>query len=177
LNTLKTIIKLRRDTEYNFKRIGDTLIPLKGEVLIVDTPSHLRAKVGDGVKTFNELPYDDDYIIGQVQDIVVRGYYYNNAFYKDRQHKEKCVPYEYKVYIDYTDNCMYCWKDEIKSYCTLVAMPDATPEVKGVMKLYDEHGEHTDGTMTQKSVTKAMDNIKLKLDEVEEECLILGTPW
>lgn len=33
---------------------------------------------------------------------------------------------------------------------------DATSEIPGIMKLYDEEGENTDGAMTQRSVTHAI---------------------
>lgn len=58
--TITTRIQLRRNTEAEFDRIKDTFIPLKGEVLLVETVSDgVRCKIGDGIKTFAQLPYSD----------------------------------------------------------------------------------------------------------------------
>ena len=57
VRTLKTQIGLRRDTEANYELVKNTLKPLKGEICLVDTSEGLKIKVGDGVKTFANLPY------------------------------------------------------------------------------------------------------------------------
>ena len=45
---LKTIIRLRRDNDYNYAKIKDTFIPASGEVCLVDTAKQgLCAVVGD----------------------------------------------------------------------------------------------------------------------------------
>ena len=54
---IKTQIGLRRDTEENYNKVKDTLIPLKGEICLVDTSEGLKVKVGDGVNVFANLPY------------------------------------------------------------------------------------------------------------------------
>ena len=54
---IKTKIGLRRDTEENYEKVKDTLTPLKGEICLVDTSEGLKIKVGDGEKTFANLPY------------------------------------------------------------------------------------------------------------------------
>lgn len=64
--TLKTRLKLKYDTLVNWSKIGDTFVPLKGEVcfveiadnadLIHNAPSILF-KVGDGTSTFNALKW------------------------------------------------------------------------------------------------------------------------
>ena len=57
---LNTIIQLRRDNYNNYNKIANTFIPRKGEVLLVDTARDgLRAKVGDGVSTYNQLDFSD----------------------------------------------------------------------------------------------------------------------
>jgi len=59
---LKATIRLRRDTINNYASHGSH-VPLKGEVCIVDPTAtspwavakNIRIKIGDGVKTFNQL--------------------------------------------------------------------------------------------------------------------------
>ena len=55
--TIKTQIGLRRDTEANYELVKDTLIPVKGEVCMVDTNKGLKFKVGDGTSTFAQLDF------------------------------------------------------------------------------------------------------------------------
>jgi hypothetical protein len=55
--TLKTRIGLRRDTETNYELVKNTLIPIKGEICLVDTSEGLKVKVGNGKDTFANLPY------------------------------------------------------------------------------------------------------------------------
>lgn len=55
--TIKTQIGLRRDTEANYALVKDTLIPVKGEVCMVDTAKGLKFKIGDGISTFAQLDF------------------------------------------------------------------------------------------------------------------------
>ena len=57
VRVLKTQIGLRRDTEDNYEKVKDTLIPIKGEICLVETSEGLKLKVGDGKTTFANLPY------------------------------------------------------------------------------------------------------------------------
>jgi hypothetical protein len=58
--TIDATIRLRRDNDYNYEAIKDIFIPSNGEVILVDTASDgLRAKVGNGVNTYAELPFTD----------------------------------------------------------------------------------------------------------------------
>jgi hypothetical protein len=60
LRSLNVTIQLRRDNEYNFKKVENSFIPANGEVVLVDTARDgLRAKVGDGYSTFAQLNYTD----------------------------------------------------------------------------------------------------------------------
>lgn len=53
-----TRIKLKRDTEENWTSKNPIL--LDGEMIIVKTnDGKIRKKIGDGVKKFSELPYDE----------------------------------------------------------------------------------------------------------------------
>ena len=65
--TLKTRIKLKYDTLTNWQGEGASVVLLKGEVAICEvptggsleqvTPPAILFKVGDGVKTFAQLPW------------------------------------------------------------------------------------------------------------------------
>lgn len=64
--TIKTRLKLKYDTLANWKLVGDTFVPLKGEVCFVEVadnadPIHnapsILFKVGDGSSTFNALKW------------------------------------------------------------------------------------------------------------------------
>ena len=58
---LNTILRLRRDNDYNYRKIKDTFVPADGEICLVDTARDgLRAVCGDGISTFGELTYLDD---------------------------------------------------------------------------------------------------------------------
>lgn len=57
--TLKTRIKLKRDTSANWEKVNPVL--LNGETIIVDTANNeTRTKTGDGTKTYTQLPFDDE---------------------------------------------------------------------------------------------------------------------
>ena len=54
-------VKLKRDTSANWT--ANNPILLNGEMILVDTTSgDLRTKTGDGVKTYTQLPFDDEAI-------------------------------------------------------------------------------------------------------------------
>ena len=73
VRTIKTRLALRRDVESAFPA---DFIPLKGEVLLVDTTSDgLRSKIGDGVTPYSNLVYTDQQ---SASGIVVQGSCYNN---------------------------------------------------------------------------------------------------
>ena len=56
-----TRIKFKRDTSSNWT--SENPILLNGEIILVDTDSgELRAKVGDGVKSYTQLPFSDEVI-------------------------------------------------------------------------------------------------------------------
>lgn len=58
---LKTRIKWCRDTSANWTSNDPVL--LNGEIIIVDTDSgETRFKIGDGVKTYTQLPFEDEAI-------------------------------------------------------------------------------------------------------------------
>ncbi len=62
-----TRIKLKRDTSANWTARNPVL--LNGEVIIVDTADGgVRKKVGDGVKTYTQLPFDDEDIYNTITE-------------------------------------------------------------------------------------------------------------
>ena len=70
---IESIIRLRRDNDYNYERIKNTFIPANGEVVLVDTAKDgLRAKVGNGINTYAELHFTDEDIRNTVLWLSVR---------------------------------------------------------------------------------------------------------
>lgn len=58
----------KRDTDENWETYNPVL--LDGEIIIVDTANgEVRKKVGDGVKKYTELPFDDEYVIGLINEV------------------------------------------------------------------------------------------------------------
>ena len=52
-------IKHKRDTSSNWTK--NNPIILNGEIILVDTSEgELRAKIGDGIKTYTQLPFSDE---------------------------------------------------------------------------------------------------------------------
>jgi hypothetical protein len=57
--TFNTRIQNKRDTSSNWT--SNNPILLDGEIILVDTAEgELRAKIGDGVKTYTQLPFSDE---------------------------------------------------------------------------------------------------------------------
>lgn len=155
---IKTIIQLRRDNESNYP---SEYIPRLGEVLLIDTPSKgLQAKVGNGLSTFEQL----DYYIG---DVVIRGYYYNNSFYEDFEHTVLFTGSVSRIYIDVARSKIYTF-DGTK-YNTINDISNASNTEAGIVKLYNEHGSNTDGTMTQKAITDADNKLAGDISTLSEK--------
>lgn len=58
-------IKNKRDTAANWEKNNPVL--LNGEIIIVDTSAgEVRQKTGDGIKTYTQLPFDDEAIKAQI---------------------------------------------------------------------------------------------------------------
>ena len=75
------------------------------------------------------------------------------------------------IYIDATTSKIYTYNG-IKYETQVNSLPNATAEVAGAVKLYDQMGQNTDGTMTQKAITKEL-NEKFEMDVVEEEEMVI----
>ena len=65
--TLNTRVQSKRDTSANWTTNNPVL--LDGEVIIVDTNSgDVRFKVGDGVSTYTQLPFQDEVIYNELNN-------------------------------------------------------------------------------------------------------------
>ena len=64
---LNTRIKLKRDTSANWTNNNPVL--LNGEIIIVDTADgEVRFKIGDGSKTYTQLPFEDEGVRNLIAD-------------------------------------------------------------------------------------------------------------
>lgn len=161
---LNVILRLRRDNDYNYKKVKDTFIPANGEICLVDTAyDGLRAVCGDGKTVFGELPF--------MNDIIQKGYYKENKFYKDQNFTEVLQSSSIKIYIDLVSNSLFHF-DGVNFHEIVIRIPTATAQSAGIMKLYNEVGYNTDGTMSQKAITEELDQ-KVELELKEEEELII----
>lgn len=146
---INTVIKLRYDQDYNYQRVGNTFVPAKGEVCLVNTSnSGLRALVGDGQKTYNQLDY--------VDYIFFKGYFDGKVFWKEEEFVNELEKNINKIYIALnSNNDLYIYNGE--NYEKLYNLPYANSKTAGMVKLYDEVGNNTDGSMTQRAITEELE--------------------
>ena len=162
---IKTTFQLRRGklAEWVLKNP----IPADGEPCFADDVNIL--KIGNGTDSWNNLQAINS---SDTQNIISRGYYFEGEFYVDEQHKEKCVGYSYKLYIDKNSNIIYSYDDEKKQYYSS-SCPIASDSQAGISKLYNTLGNNTDGSISQDCVT---DEIGKKFDiNVDEDETIIFT--
>lgn len=165
-------IALRRDNDYNYKKIENSFIPINGEVCLVDVAGYgLKAKVGNGISTFAQLPYTDDVLWQNINSLIVKGYFYNEKFYKDAGHEEPLADNTGCIYIEAVNSKIYIYNG-IQYVPLSGSVSNATAEVAGIVKLYDTVGQNVDGTMTQRAITNEL-NEKFEMDVVEEEEMIV----
>lgn len=165
MNVLNAVIQLRRDNDYNFKKVENSFVPANGEVILIDTAKDgLRAKVGNGYSTFAELQYTD----ADLRNTVLHGYYLNNVFYQDNTHAAPMNGMINKIYIDDAARKLYYFDGE--NYITIQdTLVTANAEIPGMVKLYSTSGYNTDGTMTQKAITDELDlRYKATIDSNDE---------
>ena len=79
----KFIVQHRRGTAADWERMGDTIIPLEGELVleIDESEKHLhRLKIGDGETAYNSLPYIsvDSFILSQTARTVTISLFASN---------------------------------------------------------------------------------------------------
>lgn len=60
-------IALKRDTSANWTTQNPII--LNGELILVDTDNGLRAKIGDGIKTYTQLPFTDEALRALITDV------------------------------------------------------------------------------------------------------------
>ena len=163
-------ISLRRDTEAKYLSVADRFIPKKGEVCLVDTEFYgLRVKVGNGVDNFKTLSYQDNN-----NNVILNGYFLNNKFYTDNTYTKELEQGINHLYVDKNSNgSIFVWTGtEFRNVA-----PEATDTIAGIMKLYQEAGNNSDGTISQKIITEGVNSIALKLNDSDTECLELDLPW
>ena len=153
-------ILLRRDNDYNYRQKENTLIPANNEICLVDVAGYgLRVKIGDGTSTFAELAYIDEPILKNIDSLVVKGYFYQDAFYADLQHTELLDALQGRIYIDAVSSKLYFYNGH-NYEAQKTNLPNATADIAGIMKLYDQTGYNTDGAMTQRAITDELINLK-----------------
>lgn len=162
---LDSVLKLRRDNDYNYQKVGDKFIPENGEVCLVDTSNKgLCAVIGDGQTVFNKLGY-----VNTIFEIVK---FINNKIYDINDNSIELTPNFNKLYIDVDNiNDLYYYNG-IDFIIINSQLPKASNENAGIMKLYETVGQNTDGTMTQKAIT---DELKHKISasvNLEDETVI-----
>lgn len=164
---IKSVVKLRRDNYYNYNKVADTFIPAKGEVCLVDTAKDgLRVIIGDGVTNYGSLRYADDFL--------VRGYYKEGIFFEDIENTININGAIQKLYLDLNGSGLYYYSDD--AYFPINdTITAASPDVAGIMKLYDTTGQNIDGTMTQKAISDELDD-KVGVDiDISGELMIFTT--
>lgn len=167
---VKAVIKLRRDNDYNYAKVSESFIPAFGEVCLVDTArSGLMVVVGDGVTPYGQLRY--------ANNVFVKAYYNkeDGKFYDDSSFINAIVGNTNKIYIDLNNtNRIYYYNGA--DYINIGAgeIPRATAEIAGIMKLYNEKGNNTDGAISQLTFTTEI-NKKVEMEiEPENENIIFG---
>lgn len=168
-------VVLRRDNDYNYKKIEDTFIPTYGEVCLVDIAGYgIRIKVGDGNTPFVTLPYVDEPLLKNIDNLIIKGYFYQEKFYLNAEHTELLENITGRIYIDTISSKLYTYNG-VKYETQTNSLPNATAEIAGIVKLYDQPGQNTDGTMTQRAITDELDD-KFEMEVVkDDEMLIFDT--
>jgi hypothetical protein len=162
------IFRLRRDNHYNYNKIKDTFVPQNGEICLVDTARDgLRAVCGDGKTPFGQLGY--------MNDLIVKGKYEDGKFISNDGLEVEGS--EIKLYIDSSTNKIYHFDGN--SYILIAggeagSIPTASAKVAGIVKLYNEVGDNTDGTMTQKAITDELEE-KVEVEVIHSEELLIFT--
>lgn len=164
---MNAVIRLRRDAEHNF--VQSNMILQSGEVAVVYTPfDGTRIKIGDGVKRFNELPYD-------VYGLLVRGRLENETTFISMVDNETVLDHnKHILFLDQNTGFMYYWDEEEEKYkyVNRNEVPDASGTMKGIAKLYSNIGNlddyirstdpnfGLDGSVNQKALNAAFSKIQ-----------------
>lgn len=162
---------IRRDNESNYRQ----KTPANNEICLVDVPGcGLRVKIGDGNTAFTDLAYIDDYVLKSIDNVIIKGYFFQGQFYSDIAHTDLLSAAPGRIYIDSVSSKLYVYNGT--SYETQkINLPTASTEVAGITKLYDSTGYNTDGTMTQKAITDELDDKVEMLVYKDQEMLVFDT--
>ena len=110
----------------------------------------------------------------EADNVVIRGYYFNNKFYTDSTYTIECTKDLRCIYIDNNSNgTLYTW-DGISFN---QSVKHASDTLAGIMKLYQNGGQNEDGAISQKAVTDGVRSIKFDVDDEDDECLVIDLPW
>ena len=166
MKLVNSVIKLRRDNDYNYNKVKDTFIPSRGEVCLVDTARQgLCAVVGDGISTYGELKY--------VNSIFEKVYFIGDKIYEDKEYTIEFIPNVNKIYIDIGhNNSLYYYNGEEFVLLQTGDLPIASELEPGIMKLYNTTGKNIDGTMTQKAISDELGHKLTASVDLEEENII-----
>lgn len=88
----------------------------------------------------------------------------------------------FKITPSYSENSIYIDSSQIFTYDGTIfvsandTLPTANASTPGIMKLYDDKGQNTDGTMTQKAITDNLNTkVSVEVDGSDSELLIFST--
>lgn len=155
-------VALRRDNYFNYKA---DFVPQNGEICLVDTARDgLRVVCGDGKTKFESLEYIDNFI--------VKGFFVDDVFYEDKKGTMPIAGAVHKLYIDMATQQMFVFDGEKYVSAGGKQIANATSEIPGIMKLYDTVGQNTDGTMTQRAITKELSE-KFEMDVIPEDEMLI----
>ena len=170
MRTINATIQLRRDNEYNFEKVKTSFVPANGEVVLVDTAKNgLRAKVGNGVSTYEELQFTDE----DIRNAVLHGYLLDGNFYKTLNKDGLIAQMINKLYIDDSTRKIYFFNGSTYQNVQTTFTTASSIE-PGLVKLYATTGQNIDGTMTQKAITDELDlRYKANIDS-ENELLVFS---
>ena len=164
-------VVIRRDNEFNFKQ----KTPANNEICLVDVAGKgIRVKIGDGTSTFAELPYIDEAVLKSIDSLIIKGYFYQGQFYVDAAHTELLESLTGRIYIDSVSSKLYTFNG-VAYEPQKTTLPNATAEVAGIVKLYNQVGQNIDGTMTQKAITDELDDKIEMLVHKDQEMLEFDT--
>lgn len=119
--------------------------------------------------------------VGEQQERIIHGYYYENNFYEDKAYEHLITPNIFSIYIDdgSEESSLYIYnkpysQSAYRYICINPLIPEASDTVSGIAKLYNTLGQHTDGSCTQKAVTDAIsEKVSVEIGTgTESECLI-----
>lgn len=161
MKQFNAVLRLRRDNDYNYKKVANTFIPANGEICLVDTAQgQLKAVCGDGRTTFGNLDY--------LNQLIFKGYYEGGLFFKDKELTEMHKAFTDVIYIDLNTNKLFYFNGEEFCQINRQDLKPASATEAGIMKLYSSTGYNEDGTMTQKAITEEIDAMEA-VDRLLEE--------